>query len=132
MPTLENVEEKVTRKNLFEELETGKLMAIEKCLKVIESLNQYDYVKTSNMRSVSNVASSKKFKMPKLTEYTGIECPRTHIKIYYSKIQQINLKKKIEFTYINRVKNQFTDALAILKLISKSTVMKKYSLYASK
>lgn len=81
------------RKNLFEELETGKLMAIEKCLKVIESLNQYDYVKTSNMCSVSNVASSKKFKMLKLTEYTGIECPRTHIKIYYSKIQQINLKK---------------------------------------
>jgi hypothetical protein len=39
MPTLENVEEKVMRKNLFEELETGKLMAIEKCLKVIESLN---------------------------------------------------------------------------------------------
>lgn len=39
MPTLENVEEKSDEEEFIEELETGKLMTIEKCLKVIEDLN---------------------------------------------------------------------------------------------
>lgn len=57
------------------------------------------------MYLVPNVESPKKFKMPKLTKYTGIECPRTYMKIYYSKMVKAIKNEKLFILYFHKSLN---------------------------
>ncbi|XP_050916448.1 uncharacterized protein LOC127131577 [Lathyrus oleraceus] len=64
---------------------TDRLRTLEKKIKAIEGNNSFG-ASTMNMRLVSNLVISAKFKTPDFEKYKGQTCPRSHLVMYFRKM----------------------------------------------
>jgi hypothetical protein len=52
-------------------------------------MDLYDFIKASKMCLVSDMVMPRKFKVSKFAKYNKVKCPKTHLKIYCSKMTEM-------------------------------------------
>jgi hypothetical protein len=79
-----------------DDINQDKMVTLKAKIKAIERVNLYDLVHVVQMCLISNVVVPKKFCVPEFIKYTGTQCPITHLKSYYNKMEKVvNDKKKL-------------------------------------
>lgn len=76
-------------KKYREESKIDKLFEIKYCLKVIEGINLYDFMKAFEMCLVLDVVIPWEFKVLEFVKYTRVKCPKIHLKIYCNKMKKV-------------------------------------------
>eukprot|EP00258_Populus_trichocarpa_P033942 XP_024449961.1 auxin response factor 18-like [Populus trichocarpa] len=74
---------------MVKEKDLEKWTALEEKIRAVEGDHLCDLVKAVNMCLVSNIVIPKKFRVPEFIKYTGIQCPITHLKVYYNKMAEV-------------------------------------------
>ena len=67
-----------------------KIFSLEERLRAVEGNDWFDPMRASKVCLVPNITVPKDFRIPEFTKYTGLECPNTHIRSYYSKIAKVH------------------------------------------
>ncbi|XP_034932830.1 uncharacterized protein [Populus alba] len=66
-----------------------KWTALEERLRAIEGNDLFDPIRAAEVCLVPNIVIPKKFRVPEFVKYTGIECPKTHLRSYYNKMAEV-------------------------------------------
>ncbi|XP_073260719.1 uncharacterized protein [Populus alba] len=69
-----------------------KWTALEERLRAIEGNDLFDPIRAAEVCLVPNIVIPKKFRVPEFVKYTGMECPKTHLRSYYNKMAEFNLE----------------------------------------
>ena len=64
-------------------------------MRAFEGIHLYDPIKAVEMCLVPNVVIPKKFRVPKFVNYTGTQCPITHLKAYCNKMDEVVNDEKL-------------------------------------
>jgi hypothetical protein len=77
-------------------MEAKKFLIIEECLRVIKerlweikAVDVYEFVKAYKICLTSDIVFLWKFKVSQFAKYISIECPKTHLSIYCSKMVEM-------------------------------------------
>ncbi|XP_034903465.1 uncharacterized protein [Populus alba] len=66
-----------------------KWTALEERLRAIEGNDLFDPIRAAEVCLVPNIVIPKKFRVPEFVKYTGMECPKTHLRSYYNKMAEV-------------------------------------------
>eukprot|EP00258_Populus_trichocarpa_P037241 XP_024453260.1 uncharacterized protein LOC112326933 [Populus trichocarpa] len=66
-----------------------KWTALEERLRAVEGNDLFDPVRAAEVCLVPNIVIPKKFRVPEFVKYTGMECPKTHLRSYYNKMAEV-------------------------------------------
>ena len=72
-----------------------KWTALEDRLRAIEGSDLFDPIRAAEVCLVLNIVIPKKFRVPEFVKYTGMECPKTHLRSYYNKMAEVINDNKI-------------------------------------
>jgi len=73
----------------FDHIGCDKWTALEERLKTVEGNDLFDPIKAVGVCLVPNIVIPKKFRVPEFVKYTGMECPKTHLRSYYNKMAEV-------------------------------------------
>jgi hypothetical protein len=71
-----------------DDINQDKMVALKVKIKAIERVNLYDLVHVVLMCLIPNVVVPKKFCVLESIKYIGTQCPMTHLKSYYNKMEK--------------------------------------------
>ena len=66
-----------------------KWIALEERLREVEGNDLFDPIRAAKVCSVPNIIIPKKFRVSEFVKYTGMECPKTHLRSYYNKMKEV-------------------------------------------
>jgi len=66
-----------------------KWTALEERLRAVEGNDLFDPIRAAEVCLVPNIVIPKKFRVPEFVKYTGMECPKTHLRSYYNKMAEV-------------------------------------------
>ncbi|XP_073261622.1 uncharacterized protein [Populus alba] len=75
-----------------------KWTALEERLRAIEGSDLFDPIRAAEVCLVPNIVIPKKFRVPEFVKYTGMECPKTHLRSYYNKMAEVIHDDKMKWT----------------------------------
>ena len=72
-----------------------KWTALEERLRAVEGNDLFDPIRAAEVCLVPNIVIPKKFRVPEFVKYTGMECPKTHLRSYYNKMAEVIYDDKL-------------------------------------
>ena len=77
-----------------------KWTALEERIRAVEGNDLSDQVRAAEVCFVPNIVITRKFRMLEFFKYTGIECPKTHLRSYCNKMVEVIHDDKISIYFL--------------------------------
>ena len=120
---IDSIENESQKGKMVKEDELNKCIALDQRMRAFEGIRLYDPIKAVEMCLVPNVVIPKKFRVPEFVKYTGTQCPITHLKAYYNKMDEVVNDEKL---LIHFFQDSLSDAALTWYIRLDNTKVKKW------